>query len=62
MALKKKLTDHDRGLIAEAEKVDNCIYWWKIDESRADSIPGREALHRMSSRLYHLEEATIGNL
>lgn len=60
--LKDELTDHDRELMRQADEIDNYIFWWKIDESKADSKPGWNYLHNLSVRMYHMEEASIGNL
>lgn len=57
------MTDKDKQLIIEAEKMD-CTDWYKIDlmEQQAETAEGALEIRRIANRKYHMEEYSIGNL
>lgn len=57
------MTDKDRKLIAEAERLP-CARWYEVADlqEEADTNEAREHLRRIAIKLYHRDEASIGNL
>lgn len=59
--VQEKLNDHDRELIQKAYKLDY-TNWMLVKPENAETIEGYEILNRHESHLYHVEEASIGNI
>lgn len=54
---RSKLSEHDRRLVEECDKVTNPIDWYLVpDDNEAESPDVKEYLHRRSVYLYHREE------
>ena len=55
------MTDKDKELISEAEKM-NCIYWARIEamSEQADTPEAAKELRQLANRKYHIEEYHSG--
>lgn len=57
------MTENDRTLIARARELDYTDWYLAMDmEERADTEEARRVLHSIGVRLYHTEEAAVGNI
>ena len=56
------MTQNDKLLIAEAQRVMRTFNWSAISEleEKAETKTARKVLHRMAVRTYHNEEAACG--
>lgn len=59
--VQEELNEHDKKMIEHAQSL-HYTDWTEIHEEQAETIEGYERLHSICSRLYHKEEASIGNL
>ena len=56
------MTQNDKLLIAEAQRLMRTFNWSAISEleEKAETKTARKVLHRMAVRMYHNEEAACG--
>ena len=56
------MTQNDKLLIAEAQRMMRTFNWSAISEleEKAETKTARKVLHRMAARMYHNEEAACG--
>ena len=56
------MTQSDKLLIAEAQRMMRTFNWSAISEleEKAETKTARKVLHRMAVRMYHNEEAACG--
>ena len=56
------MTENDKLLIAEAQRMMRTFNWSAISEleEKAETKTARKVLHRMAVRMYHNEEAACG--
>ena len=56
------MTQNDKLLIAEAQRMMRTFNWSAISEleEKAETKTARKVLHRMAVRMYHNEEAACG--
>ena len=56
------MTNNDKSLVAEAQRMMRAFNWSAISEleEKAETKTARKVLHRMAVRMYHNEEAACG--
>ena len=56
------MTENDKSLIAEAQRLMRTFNWSAISEleDKAETKTTKKVLHRMAVRTYHNEEAACG--
>lgn len=59
--LQEAINEHDQKLINKARSL-HYIDWMDVHEEQAQTVEGFWRLHNIASRLYHQEEASIGEL
>lgn len=57
----KEISAHDVQLVNEAKKL-SYTEWMVVRSDEAETAEGYEALESVKSRLYHMEEASCGNI
>lgn len=59
--VQEEMNEHDKKMFNKARLL-HCTEWTKIHEEDAETVEGYKRLHNIATHLYHLEEASIGNL
>ena len=56
------MTNNDKSLVAEAQRMTRTFNWSAISEleEKAETKTAKKVLHRMAVRTYHNEEAACG--
>lgn len=56
------MTENDKSLIAEAQRMMRTFNWSAISEleEKAETKTAKKVLHQMAVRMYHNEEASCG--
>ena len=56
------MTENDKSLVAEAQRMTRTHNWSAISEleAKAETKTARKVLHQMAVRTYHNEEAACG--
>lgn len=57
----KEMNAHDVWLVNEAKKL-SYTEWMAVRSDEAETAEGYEALESIKSHLYHMEEASCGNI
>lgn len=59
--IQQEINEHDRKLIEKANLL-HYTDWMGVNEAEAETVDGFWELHHIASKLYHMEEASIGNI
>ena len=59
--IQEEMNEHDKRMVDKARTL-HYTDWMEVHEGSAETVAGFKTLRSIASHLYHIEEASIGNL